>query len=267
MKQWKKIIATLSLIVLMIGCASSPAPQAPTAYDFVMADVKRKSEQENVEVKAATVEKRASARVDVAMAQYQAGGYERAYLAAKEAISLDDRNVNAWIVLALSQEKLLYTAEDIYQSYESALQRFNSQVDLNHNYGWFLCRNKQEVKGMSYLTKASSSNQNTSPSRTFLVMSKCMLRLNPGVSAEYARKSLDTQPNWSEAWLSLGLAQAGTGYWNVAHESLLKYFEYENKPSAEAIMLALRVATVRNDVFHVDLYKAQLNKVAPHRAN
>lgn len=260
------LVGLAVLLTILSGCASkSSQPQAPTAYDFVMADVQRKADEANIETKPATIERRASARVDVAMAQYQAGGYDRAFVAAQEATSLDGKNLNAWIVLALSQEKLMVSFQDISQTYNTALQKFPGQVDLMHNYGWFMCRNSQEVGGLDLLSKAATSNQNASPSRTFLAMSKCAVKSNANAAAEYARRALDLQPQWAEAWLSLGQAQASQGMWEKSHQSILKYFENENKPSSEAIQLALKVATARNDQFHINLYTNQLNTIAPHR--
>lgn len=255
-----------AVIVALAGCAGKDVRQAPTAYDFVTADIQRRSEQENVEAKPATQQKRASARVDVAMAQYQAGGFERAYAASKEAIDLDSKNLNAWIILSLSEERLKVPTDQVIKTYESALQTFGSQHDIMHNFGWYLCRNGMNKKGEEYLISASKSSQNSVPERSYMALSKCLVGINVLAAEEYAKKALDAQPKWADAWLSLAIAQLAKRDLERAHKAMTQYFENEDKPTVEAMQTALKIATARKDTFHINVYTQKLNNVAPHRS-
>jgi type IV pilus assembly protein PilF len=255
-------LGVLTLAVLG-GCASSK-PTAPTAYDFVMADAQRREQAVSTEPSVATQGNRAQTRVDVSIAQFEIGNFERAAEAAQEAISLDNQNAAAWLMAALSQERLKQDRRLVTTSYEKALRRFPSNPDIQHNFGVFLCQQDDTRRqGFELLSSAAQNPQNRSTARTWLASAKCTS--DTPVSIELTRKALDVAPRWGEAWLTLGEAYAKERRWDAAHYALSKYFSFSEIPSTSALEVGIAVANARHDTFQANQYTERLKTLAPHR--
>ena len=261
---WRALTLGAVAISVLGGCASSK-PTAPTAYDFVLADAQRREQTlAAAEPTVASESSRAKTRIDVAVVQYEAGNYDRASAAADEALAFDSQNAAAWLMSALSKEKLNQPHSVILHLYEKAHTQFPLNPDIQHNFGLFLCQQPEtRERGFGLLNTAGQNSLNRGQPRTFLASAKCAPTQTAGI--EFARKALDTLPQWADAWLVLGELYARESRWDAAHYALGKYFSFSESPNVNALQLGIRVADARRDTFQAQQYRERLKQVSPHR--
>jgi Tfp pilus assembly protein PilF len=252
-----KLIFALLSATLLFGCASKSATP-PSAYDFVLADAERRSQERSPPPQPSSETARAQARVDVAIAQFEIGNFSRALSVSEESLALDPKNPNARLLLALSQERLRADSTLIRRSYEMLLLQHPNFYDGLHNFGIFLCSHAANAEGYAFLRQAILLKPRAE--RSLLAASQCAPSSAERISL--SKQALELQPTWTLAWLSLSESYAAQSDWLRAHQSLLRYFYLEGEPSESSYRLALLVATAQQDDFHQRVYSQKLKDLS-----
>ena len=120
--------------------------------------------------------------------------------AAKEnlemALKTDADNMAVHIALAFLYEKL-NKFDDARAQYERATSLDPENLDLQNNYGRFLCDRREYDKGMDLLTQASSNLLNQTPWMALTNAGRCQLAMGDRSKAEnYFNKALQVNPNY-----------------------------------------------------------------------
>jgi type IV pilus assembly protein PilF len=120
--------------------------------------------------------------------------------AAKEnlemALKTDSDNTAVHIALAFLYEKL-NKFDDARAQYERASSLDPENLDLQNNYGRFLCDRREYDKGMALLTQASSNLLNQTPWMALTNAGRCQLAMGDRSKAEnYFNKALQVNPNY-----------------------------------------------------------------------
>jgi type IV pilus assembly protein PilF len=121
--------------------------------------------------------------------------------AAKEnlemALKTDSDNLAVHIALAFLYEKL-NKFDDARAQYEKASNMEPENIDLQNNYGRFLCDRREFDKGMAMLTKASSDLLNQTPWMALTNAGRCQLAIgDKGQAEKYFNKALQSNPNYA----------------------------------------------------------------------
>ncbi|MFZ6753169.1 type IV pilus biogenesis/stability protein PilW [Undibacterium sp. Dicai25W] len=166
--RWIGRAALLSFFLVLSACASK--------------QLEGPSDDSNLSVEKQDAQKRASIRMQLAISYYQQGQYKVALDEIKHALAISPDLVDAYSVRALifmgTGEKKL--AED---NFLYALKLAPDNLDIANNYGWFLCQNKREKEGLTYLQKVLQS-QTYASSKAYNAAGMCSLNMGDNAAAE-----------------------------------------------------------------------------------
>ena len=219
----------LALALLLAGCASTQAPEAPQVADtgMIKGDV---SEPRN----------RARLRTELASLYYQNGNHAVALEELGQAVASDPgfapaHGVYGLVYMALKQNVLAQ------QSFERALALSPTDPDLNHNYGRFLCLTGREADAIRYFEQAIRNPLYPAPWRSHSAAGFCLARAGKLKEAEdYLQAALKLQPEEPTALMQLGQLRYNEGKFEEARGFIARLRKVV-EPSPEALWLALRI--------------------------
>ena len=190
----------IAAIALLAGCAGTPEGS----------DGLERVGQEQRDTGAIIAEQgapRARARVhtELAGAYYERGNMGVALEELRIAISADPAYAPAYNVLALVHTDLRENAQ-AEANFEHALRLNATDSDVNHNYGWFLCRTDRDEQSLRYFMAAVRNPLYATPQKSYALAAACALRKNRDQDAlDYFERALRLDPNYLTA--IIGVAQ------------------------------------------------------------
>jgi type IV pilus assembly protein PilF len=164
------------------------------------------------------------------------------------------------VYMELKENRL---AED---SFERALRLSPNEPDINHNYGWFLCRNAREAESIRYFLQAIRNPLYQTPSRTYSAAGVCSQRTkNTKDAEEFFQRALKMEPDEPTALLQLGQIRYGQGNVDEARRLVSRYNK-QMLPTAESLWLAVRVERRMGERAAEQSYANQLRRRFPGSA-
>ena len=253
MMRARYILLTVLIMLLAAGCATEPQEQ----------EAPKTSTQANESLPAgyfqppADARTRAKAHAELAAAYYGVGNMSVALQEARVAVSTDPNYAPAYNILALVNMDLKDNAA-AETEFQHGLKLAPNDSDLNHNYGWFLCRTGRPKESMKYFTTALRNPLYSSPSRTYAAAGRCLMETNDvKQAAEYFERALRLDPNNTSAMLPYAEVLYKRGRFEEARK-LLELYNRSAPPSAEALWLAVRIERKLGDRLAQSSYAAQL---------
>ena len=127
------------------------------------------------------------------------------------------------------------------QNFDRALQLAPTDPDINHNFGWYLCKTGRETASIKYFLQAVLNPLYPTPWKSYAAAGQCSLQTGNLKDAQaYFETSLKLEPDEPVSLLKLG----EVSYRNGRYEDARKLVGRVNRlvePSAESLWLALRV--------------------------
>ena len=249
-------ISAVFSMALLVGCQGSNA-DIPTGID-----TEQTVPDEGQIMERADARTRAKAHVDLAAAYYEAGRLAVALDEARIAMTADPTYPQAYNIQGLVNFDMRdnLAAE---QSFKRGLQLSPQDPDLNHNYGWFLCRTGRESEATQWFMTAIKNPLYTTPARSYAAAASCLQTKNPAEAGDLYERALrldPANPNTLQSYANFLFQQNRIP---EARALLERYTVLVPEPNAEALWLLLRVARKQGDRNAEASYGAQLRRRFP----
>jgi type IV pilus assembly protein PilF len=246
----------LVLSSLMLGCQVDPEMQRTGI------DTEQTVPDEGQIVERADARTRAKAHTELAGAYYSAGNLAIALEETRIALAADPTYAPAYNMQGLvSVEMRDNAAAEL--SFKKGLQLSPQDADLNHNYGWFLCRMNRQSEATQWFMNAIKNPLYQTPARSNAEAGRCLSDSKPIEAAEFFERALRADPNNPGTLYSYADLQYRRGLYNEAQVLIARYNRLVKEPPVEALWLALRVARKLGDRGSEASYAAQLQRRFP----
>ncbi|HXZ93071.1 MAG TPA: type IV pilus biogenesis/stability protein PilW [Burkholderiales bacterium] len=237
------------LVLLASACANQPSPPPSIDTGQIIGEV---GDPQN----------RARLHTELAGKYYSIGRMQFALDEARMATSADSNWAPAYgmlglVYMDLKENKLAQ------ENFEHALKISPNDPDINHNYGWFLCKTDRESESIAYFERAIRNPLYPTRWRSYTAAGICSLRENKVHEAEqFIQQALRLQPNDPGALLQMGQIRYRQGDMEQARRYALRYNQ-SVPPTAESLWLALRVERRLGDTVAEAGYANQLRRDFP----
>ncbi|MBM3345543.1 MAG: type IV pilus biogenesis/stability protein PilW [Betaproteobacteria bacterium] len=202
---------------------------------------------------------RARIHTELAGAYYERGNLAVALEELRISIAADPSYAPAYNVLALVHAELREN-DQAQANFERALRLNASDPDVNHNYGWFLCRTNREEQSLRYFLAAVRNPLYSTPQKTYTLAGECAMRKNLQAEAlDFFERALRLDPNYPAAVIGLAQLRYKRGQL-VESRSLVGRYNKLVELSAESLWLALRVERRLGDKSAESVYASQLRR-------
>lgn len=203
---------------------------------------------------------RARIHTELGAAYFSRGQYQVALEELHDALSADSRYAPAYGVMGLVYMELREDkpAED---NFRRAMELAPGESEIHNNYGWFLCTRNRYDEAMSQFNIALGNPLYPSPERALTNAGICSLQVNKtDVAQGYLERSLKFQPNQALALTKLAQIYYQQGRLFEARTLIERFFD-NNKPTAEALWLGVRLARKQNNKDAEASYGLQLRRL------
>lgn len=246
--RWLGRFALLSLVFVLSACASK--------------HLEGPSDDSKLSAEKLDAQKRASIRMQLAIGYYQQGQYKVALDEIKQVISISPELVDAYSVRALifmdMGERQL--AED---NFLYALKLAPDNLDVENNYGWFLCSNKREKQGLAYLDKVLQNQNYRATSKAFNAAGMCSLKMKDSSSAEkYFTQGFKADPSNPDLNTNLARTLFERGEYAKARFYIGRVIQ-QDVLTAEVLWLAIKIEHKLGDDSALNSLSAQMRKRYP----
>ena len=224
-----RLLSAALVLALLAGCQSTkPAGESP-----VLADGGTPTGETN------DPRNRARIRTELASLYYGRGSMGIALEELRLAVQADASYAPAYSMFGLVYMELKENAL-AQQNFDRALQLAPTDPDINHNFGWYLCRTRRENESIPYFLQAVRNPLYPTPWRSYAAAGQCALQVNNLKDAQgYFETALKLEPDEPVALLKLGEIQYRTGRYEDARRSIARSNRLV-EPNAESLWLALR---------------------------
>jgi len=232
-----RIAAAAAVAALLAGCAGAPPEGGSVAMETAASGA---ADTGPIIGEMGAPRERARAHTDLAAAYYERGSMSVALEELRAAIGADANYAPAYNVLGLVHMELgeLTQAE---QSFERALRLAPNDPDINHNFGWFLCKSGREEQSLRYFLAATKNPLYATPQKSYTLAGECALRKGRESEArDYLERALRLERNYTPALLTLAQIKYRGGQLRDALD-LVDRFNRLVEPTAESLWLALRI--------------------------
>lgn len=192
------------------------------------------------------VRRRARIRLELAAGYYQQGQYSTALEEARTATTIDPNYSTAYGMVGLVQ-MAIGDQPQAEAAFRRGLQIDPKDAELNNNYGWYLCQAGQAQESIAYFERAIEDRHYTTPAKPLHNAGICMRKAGDDTAAEqYFLRSFQIDPSNAVALFNLSdmyLRRGNTDRAKFYSDRLLS----ANQPTAETLMLGLRVAQAAGD--------------------
>jgi len=239
---------------LLAGCAGGLGGGAPAEFDISQsrADISEMGEART----------RARANTELAALYYERGNLGVALEVLRTATTADATYAPAHGMLGLVYMDL---RENVLaqQSFERALRYSPSDPDINHNYGWFLCKTGKETESTRYFLQAIRNPLYQTPWKSYSAAGQCALQKGDLKGAsDFFGRALKLEPDEPNSLLKLAGINYRTGQLDEARRLITRYGRVV-EPNAEGLWLAIRIERKIGDRTAEGSYANQLRRRFP----
>lgn len=194
---------------------------------------------------------------------YRIGNYGVAIDAANQALAAVPGYAPAHNMLGIIYLQLGEDAK-AKQSLEKALQLAPNDSEVLNNYGWYVCQRQNPSQAMQYFQAALRNPLYNSPERALHNAGLCARKAGDMAQAEaQLRAALQRQPGFAPALLDLSDLLYGQGRIKEAESQLARHMQIVTSPSADALLLGVRLARATGDKTSEVGYVSQLRRRFP----
>ncbi|MDF7676491.1 type IV pilus biogenesis/stability protein PilW [Neisseriaceae bacterium ESL0693] len=206
-------------------------------------------------------------KTQLAITYMNNGDYRLGVDAIDEALKIDSRSVNAWLVRAQIWQYLkeVGKAED---SFNRALALAPESAEVNNNYGWFVCEiKKQPAESIAYFNKALTDPTYPTPEIAQLNKGICTSRMGQYQMARtYFERALAANPQFIVAHKEMARNALAAGKNSEADYLFRQYQNQVNNLQADDLLLGWKIARSMGNTQAAYEYEAQLRTKYPYSA-
>lgn len=241
--------AFLLLPALLAGCATTATQEsAPASAPPV-----------SQQVPASDAASRAKIHTELGKVYLEAGNMAVALQEARIAAEADPGYAPAYNLTALVHMYLGETGP-ARENFERALQLAPGDPEISNNYGWFLCSNAEEKRGIQLLMSAVKNPLYRTPTRPYTNAGLCARQIKDDKAAEeYFRRAVSSDPSNAQAFYHLADLYYGRGDYFKAKQFVSEVHRL-TEPNAASLWLALRIERKLGDRQAEASYGAQLRR-------
>jgi type IV pilus assembly protein PilF len=204
--------------------------------------------------------RRAEAHAALAGEYYQRNNFTVALSETRQAIADDSTYVPAYNMQALVYMQLRDDAA-ARQAFDKALSLEPANSDTLNNFGWFLCLQNENERGMTLMLRAANDKRYATPEKALLSAGLCLRRQGKNAEAEdYLRRALAVRPDLLGALFNLAAITYERGAYKDAETYLSRYTRLA-APSLESLVLGVKIARANNDKVTEQSYLQQLRRL------
>ena len=184
-------------------------------------------------------ESRARVHVDLGMAYFEIGRYDVALDEARIALNDSPDYAPAYHLLGLAY-MLIEQHAPARQSFEQALRHAPGDPEFNNSYGWFLCTQGEELRGLERLAQSARNPYYRHATRPYTNAGLCHLRLKDDAAAEgQFLAAVQAAPSNRQALYQLADIAYRGGRYEKTRSHLIRLHQ-QSEPSAASVWLGLR---------------------------
>jgi len=184
-------------------------------------------------------ESRARVHVDLGMAYFEIGRYDVALDEARIALNDSPDYAPAYHLLGLAY-MLIEQHAPARQSFEQALRHAPGDPEFNNSYGWFLCTQGEELRGLERLALSARNPYYRHATRPYTNAGLCHLRLKDDAAAEgQFLAAVQADPSNRQALYQLADIAYRGGRYEQTRSHLIRLHQ-QSEPSAASVWLGLR---------------------------
>jgi len=241
------LIASFALALLLAACVSQSSVESRTA------DTAAKSDAVH----------RAQIHTELASAYYQRGQMSVALDEVNRALQESPTYVPAYNMRALVYMDLKEDAKAI-DSFEAALRIAPGDSELLNNYGWFICQHSDPSRSLALFEAAVRNPLYTTPERAYTNAGVCSRMLGNEKEAErLLRTALKLQPNTPTALYHMADITYKQSLVRESEGFLARYNRATSNPTADALLLGVKVSRALGDHESENSYLQQLKRRFP----
>ncbi|MBS0425054.1 MAG: type IV pilus biogenesis/stability protein PilW [Proteobacteria bacterium] len=206
----------------------------------------------------------AKIHTELAAEYYYRGQLDVAIEEVNEALKAQSNYALAYNVLGLINMTLNEDSKAL-ENFEHAIRLAPRNSEIRNNYGWFLCQrfSQHMDQAIEHFMAAAKDPLYATPEMSFANAGICETKRQNYTEARLLfQKALSLQPNYSPA--VIGLIDIDFQRGNVAEaKSKLAQFSQNNPPTAESLLMAIKIERAMGNQLAVDSYIFQLQKHFP----
>ena len=184
-------------------------------------------------------ETRARVHVDLGMAYFEIGRYDVALDEARIALNDSPDYAPAYHLLGLAY-MLIDEHAPARQNFEQALRYAPGDPEFNNSYGWFLCTQGEELRGLERLAQSARNPYYRHATRPYTNAGLCHLRLKDDAAAEVQfLAAVQADPANRQALYQLADIAYRGGRYEQARSHLIRLHQ-QSEPGAASVWLGLR---------------------------
>ena len=207
----------------------------------------------------------AAIKIQLGIEYMNAHDYRAAVAAIEEALRLQPRNENAWLVRAEIYQ-YLKVPEKAQESFQRALSIKPDSAEINNNYGWFLCNaGGRPNEALAYFDRALSDPTYPSPQVAYMNKGICSARLGQyNLAMSYLERSLASDPGFASAQKEMARVRLQEGNLSEADRQFRQYQSKMDRLGADDLLLGWKIARARGQSQAAYEYEAQLRTNYPY---
>lgn len=242
----KGLIASLTTLALLVGCGGITIHTGNK-------EVRNRPEEV------------AAIKIQLAIEYMNSHDYRAAVSAIEEALQVQPRNENAWLVRAEIYQ-YLKVPEKAEESFQRALSIKPDSAEINNNYGWFLCNSGGRAnQALAYFDRALADPTYPSPQVAYMNKGICSARLGQyNLAMAYLERSQTADPSFAPAQKEMARVRMLEGNLGEADRQFRQYQSKVDRLGADDLLLGWKIARARGQTQAAYEYEAQLRTNYPY---
>lgn len=230
--RWLSLVAALQLTACATGGAPSNRPAAPSAA--TRGDIMTASDETEAR-------KRARIRLELAATYFSQGQYTTALDEVKQGLSIDPTLTAGYEMRALIYAAMGDNAR-AQQGFREALALDERNGSVLHNYGWYLCQQRQYAAADALFERAANLPQSIATSKTLLARGVCQVAAGLYPEAEKTlTRSLELDSSNPATSFNLASVLYRRGELERARFHIRRVNAIPDQVTSESLWLAIRI--------------------------
>jgi type IV pilus assembly protein PilF len=194
---------------------------------------------------------------------YRLGNYAVALEAAQQAVAVMPGHAQAHNMLGIIYMQLREDGKAA-ASFQQAIKLAPNDPEILNNYGWFVCQRQNAAQSMQYFVTAIRTPLYTTPERAMYNAGVCARKSGDIKVAELQlRAAIQRQPLYGPALIELADILLGVGKLKEAENMIARHMAVVQQPSADALLVGVRIARANGDRSSEVSYMQQLRRRFP----